>query len=136
MRLIGSTTDREGDKMLADFPILFNNTAIPNPNSYSESSEVVDKVNETEAGTDVVIIVRKDKLTASLSFNCSSYWAKKFAEYRDTEPLSVSMYDTKTGAYKTRSMRIRSYKSNLVENSWRSRRTNGLYEISFDLKEY
>lgn len=122
--------------MLADFPILFNNTAIPNPNSYSESSEVVEEVNETEAGTDVVIMVRKDKLTASLSFNCSSLWAKKFAEFRDAEPLSVSIYDAKTEAYKTRSMRIRSYQSNLIENSWRSRRTNGLYEISFELKEY
>lgn len=122
--------------MLADFPILFNNTPIPNPNNYSESSEVVEEVNETEAGTDVVIMVRKDKLTASLSFNCSSLWAKKFAEFRDTEPLSVSIYDAKTEAYKTRSMRIRSYQSNLVENSWRSRRTNGLYEISFELKEY
>ena len=122
--------------MLENYPIKFGNVAIPNPTSYSESSEVVENVNETEAGTDIVVIVRKDKLTVSLSFQCSSDWAQKFATYRDTEPLSVSLYDPKTNAYKVRSMRIRSYKANVVEDSWRTAGTVGLYNVSFDLKEY
>lgn len=122
--------------MLKDYPIKISNVAIPNPISYSESSEIVENVQETEAGTDLVMVVRRDKLTISLTFNCSSDWAQRFAIYRDNEPLSVQVYDPKTAAYKTRTMRIRSYQSNLIEDSWTTRGTNGLYEVSFELKEY
>lgn len=122
--------------MLNTYPIMFGSTAIPNPTEYSQSSEVIEDVNETEAGTDIVIISRRDKLTVSLSFNVSSAWAKRFETFRDTEPISVKLYDAKTGAYKTRSMRIRNYKTSLVDDSWNTPNTNGLYEVSFELKEY
>lgn len=122
--------------MLQTYPIKINDTAIPNPDSYDESSEVVESVNQSEAGTDIVLLTRRDKLSASLSFKASSHLAKTLATYRDTEPLSVQIYDNKSAAYKTRSMRIRNYRSSLVEDSWKTVNTNGLYQISFDLVEY
>ena len=122
--------------MLQSYPIKINGTAIYNPEGYSESSDVVETVNESESGTDIIILTRKDKLTISLSFRCSSYFKAILEGYRNTEPLSVQVYDATEDGYKTRSMRIRNYTCTLVQDSWKTRNTNGLYEISFDLVEY
>ena len=122
--------------MLSDYPVKFNGEAIPQPVSWSESSDVIEAVNETEAGTDQIIVTRFDKLTISCSFQCSSLWAKKFKTYSKLNQITVNFYDVLTEAYKTRTMRIRNYKVNLVDNSWHSARTNGLWEISFDLIEF
>lgn len=122
--------------MLASYPIQINNQDIPLPVSWSEASETVENVAQTEAGTDQVIVVRRDKLTASATFHCSSKWAGTFAILRDTEPLTVKIYDAKSNTYKQRSMRIRSFSTTLIENSDRTEGTEGLYEVSFELKEY
>ena len=122
--------------MLSDYPIKFNGESIPEPVSWSENSEVIEAVNETEAGTDQIIVTRFDKLTISCSFQCSHRWAKKFKEYSKLNEVTVNFYDVINEQYRTRAMRIRNYQMNLVNNSWRTDRTNGLWEISFDLIEF
>jgi len=122
--------------MLIDYPVKFNGEAIPEPQSWSEESNVIESVNETEAGTDQILITRYDKLTISCSFQCSHRWAKKFKNYSTQDELSVSIYDVLDEAYKVRNMRIRDYKVSLVKNSWRTLGTNGLWEVSFNLIEF
>ena len=56
--------------------ITFDDEEIIQPESWSEDSEVVETVDETEAGTDQISVVRYDKLSISCSFNCSHRWAK------------------------------------------------------------
>ena len=119
-----------------DYPIYFGDTKIFWPSKWEESYEVVEKTNQTEAGTDQIIVTRYDKLSVSASFNCSATWAAKFAQFRDTDSISVKMYDLKTKAYKTRVMRIRNFKSGRAENSEKLTDSNGLYEVSFDLQEF
>ena len=58
--------------MLKDYPIKFNNEQIFTPSSWEESSAVVESVNETEAGTDQIIVTRYDKLSVSAAFQCTS----------------------------------------------------------------
>lgn len=122
--------------MLEDYPILFNNNAIPAPVGWSESYKTVEEVNETEAGTDQVVLIRSDKLSVSCDFNCSSEGVANLASYRDSEPISVRIYDLKTQAYKTRSMRMRNFSVKLVQDSNNTRGTVGLWQVSFDLLEY
>lgn len=122
--------------MLKDYPILFNQTELPKPEKWSEKFETVETVNETEAGTDQVLVARYGKLTVSAVFNCTSAMAQTFAEFRDIGPITVQTYDLATAAYKTRTMRIRGMSSTPVEHSEKVPDTNGLYEISFELKEY
>lgn len=122
---------------LNDFPVKINNTPIPVPIEWSENSEVVENAMTTEAGTDVVDVLRVDKLTVTASFDVSSVWLATFKGWANsTSALTVDIYDPVTNAYKQRSMRIRNFVSNLVQNSDNTSGTIGLYNLTFDLIEF
>lgn len=122
--------------MLSQYPILFNNTAIPWPDSWDEDYETIETVMETEAGTDQVAVIRSDKLSASASFSCSSLWAGKFKAWSLADAVQVSLYDPAARAYSARLMRIRGYKQKLVRYSEKTPYTQGLWTVSFDLEEF
>jgi hypothetical protein len=122
--------------MLSDYPIYFDETKLFSPESWEESYNVVESTNQTEAGTDQVIVTRYDKLSVSASFQCSSRWAAIFAGFRDQDSIAVKLYDLKAQDYKTRTMRIRNFKTGPEKNSEKTKGTNGLYTVSFDLEEF
>ena len=122
--------------MLSDYPIYFDDVKLFTPESWEESYTVVESTNQTEAGTDQVIVTRYDKLSVSASFQCSSRWAATFAAFRDKDSIAVKLYDLKTQDYKTRTMRIRNFKTAPEKNSEKTKGTNGLYTVSFDLEEF
>ena len=122
--------------MLIDYPVKFGEEEIPEPEEWSEESSVIENVNQTEAGTDQISVTRYDKLSVSCSFQCSHRWASKFKAYSKKDSISVWMYDIELSGYKTRTMRIRSFKADPVQNSQRTPNTNGLWEISFHLEEF
>ena len=120
-----------------DFPIEINSTKIPVPISCNETAEVVENVNTTEAGTDVIDVLRVDKLSVNASFNVSSTWLATFKGWANsTSALTVKIYDSATNAYVTRYMRIRNFAYSLVENSDRTAGTYGLWSLTFDLIEF
>lgn len=122
---------------LNDFPVKINNTPIPVPIEWSENSSVVENAMTTEAGTDVVDVLRVDKLTVTASFDVSSSWLATFKGWANsTSALTVDIYDPVTNAYKQRSMRIRNFITNLVQNSDNTSGTIGLYNLTFDLIEF
>jgi hypothetical protein len=122
--------------MLSEYPIYFDDVKLFTPESWEESYAVIENTNQTEAGTDQVIVTRYDKLSVSASFKCSSRWAAKFAEFRDKDSIQVKLYDLKTQDYKTRTMRMRNFKTGPEKNSEKTRGTNGLYIVNFDLQEF
>lgn len=122
--------------MLSEYPIYFDDFKLFTPESWEESYAVIENTNQTEAGTDQVIVTRYDKLSVSASFKCSSRWAAKFAEFRDKDSIQVKLYDLKTQDYKTRTMRMRNFKTGPEKNSEKTRCTNGLYTVNFDLQEF
>lgn len=122
---------------LNDFPTKINNTPIPVPIEWSENSSVVENAMTTEAGTDVIDVLRVDKLTVTASFDVSSAWLATFKGWANsTSALAVKIYDPVTDAYVERSMRIRNFVSNLVQNSDNTSGTIGLWNVTFDLIEF
>ena len=121
---------------LSSYPIKFDNEAIFEPANWDEDSEVIETINQTEAGTDQIVVTRYDKLTISCSFQCSSAWTKKFKEYSQQDSIEVSIYDHIEQEYEVRTMRIRDFKAQLVDNSWKISGTNGLWNVSFNLIEF
>ena len=122
--------------MLKDYPIYFDDTKLFTPENWAESYNVIETTNQTEAGTDEVIVVRYDKLSVSAEFACSSKWAATFAAFRDKDIIAVKIYDLKTSGYKTRQMRMRNFSTGPEKGSEKTRGTDGLYTVSFDLEEY
>lgn len=122
---------------LNDFPIQINSTDLPVPKTWNEIAEVMENVNTTEAGTDIVDIMRVDKLTVNASFDVSSSWLATFKGWANsTSKLTVKIYDSVSNAYVTRYMRIRNFNQNLFENSDKNSGTVGLWTITFDLIEF
>lgn len=122
---------------LNDYPVTINSTSIPVPIEWSETSEVVENVNTTEAGTDVTDVLRVDKLTVTASFDVSSAWLATFKGWaKSTSALTVKIYDASQSAYVTRYMRIRNFVSTLVQHSDNTSGTIGLWNVTFDLIEF
>lgn len=122
--------------MLKNYPIKFDGTAIPFPNSYDISNSVIENVNESEAGTDIVQIKRMKKMTISLSFRLMDSYLAFFEGYAySNSTITVSIYDAVAKAYTTKTMRLRDFKYKLVEKSELVNNINGMYDISFSLIE-
>lgn len=119
-----------------DFPIYFDDTKLFWPSKWQESYSVIETTKQTEAGTDQVIVTRYDKLSVSCEFKCSAAWASTFTNFRDKDFIAVRLYDLKTRDYKTRTMRIRNFKTAPEKNSEKLASSNGLYTVSFDLYEF
>jgi hypothetical protein len=121
---------------LLDFPILFDDVTILRPMNWQEQSKVVENTVLSEAGTDIVEVVRYDKLTIAAQFSVTSAWAKTFKEFSKKDSISVSRYDVLTETYDVRTMRIRNFtltrrrKSEFVEGYY------GLYDVAFNLEEF
>lgn len=122
--------------MLKNFPLKFNGTAIPFPNSYTIANSVIENVNESEAGTDVIQIKRMQKMTITLSFRLMDSYLAFFEGYAySNQTITVSVYDAITKAYTTKTMRMRDFNYKLVEKSELVNDINGMYDISFSLIE-
>lgn len=123
---------------LKSYPESINNVDLPNePTSWSVRRDVVENVGTTEAGTDVVDIMRVGKITITASYNVSSDWLVQFESWSDeTSPLTVKLYDPATSAYITKNMRMRNFTSDYVAHSKNTSGTLGLYVVSFDLIEF
>mgnify|MGYP007122090312 FL=1 len=120
-----------------DFPIKINNTDLPVPTDWNEFAEVVEVANTTEAGTDIVDLMRVDKLTVNATFDVSSTWLATFKGWaNDTSKLTVKIYDSVSSAYVTRYMRIRNFNYSLVRYSDKTSGTVGLWTVTFDLIEF
>lgn len=122
---------------LNDYPVQINSTNLPVPITWEETANVVENSNTTEAGTDIVDIMRVDKLTVTASFDVSSTWLTTFKGWANsTSKLTVKIYDSVTDGYITRYMRIRNFVSSLVQNSDKNSGTKGLWNVTFDLIEF
>ena len=120
-----------------DFPIQINSTDLPVPTDWNEFAEVVEIANTTEAGTDIVDLMRVDKLTVNATFDVSSTWLATFKGWaNDTSKLTVKIYDSISNAYITRYMRIRNFNYSLVRYSDKTSGTIGLWTVTFDLIEF
>lgn len=121
---------------MLDFPLFFDLTEIPQPSTWSESSNVVETVNQTEAGTQQVEVVRYDRLTVNCGFVVTDATAMLLKDFSKRNSISVKYYDIETDAYKTRTMRIRNFSASLKKDSNTLLYVRGVWEISFKLEEF
>lgn len=106
------------------------------PQSWSESYSVIDSTSTSEAGTDLVEVVRKNKLTINASFNCSSMWYHKFLELAQNNQLTYRAYDHLNNVILDRTVRMRDFSAEWQQYSDSVDGTNGLWAISFTLTEF
>lgn len=118
------------------YPMLFNNTIIPFPSSYSENSQTIENVKQTEAGTDIVNVLRYNKLKATMSFKCLQPTVQALASFEEEPSFTFKRYDPKTGLYGEKTVRMRNFTCSPVKGSEDLTEVNGVWEVSFNLEEF
>lgn len=118
------------------YPMYFNTTAIPFPMDYFEDHEVVDKVKQTEAGTDIVTVVRYRKLKASMTFVCLQSTLQTLAGFNNADSFTFKRYDPVADAYGEKTVRMRNFHYAPRKGSEDLTEVKGVWEVSFDLEEF
>ena len=126
--------------MIETYPIMFNSTELPSPSQWDETSEVVENVNVTEAGTDQVEVTRYDKLTVNVKYRIAEDLtggiANTLKDFSKKASFTLKRYDVLAQAYEERTVRMRDFKMSLVPKSEYLTAVNGVWEITFTLKEF
>lgn len=107
-----------------------NSTLLPETASFDIDREVIEKVFQSEAGTDITVVKRYGKRKYSLSWEGADDTFRAQVEgYCDSASVSVSFNGESFTA------RARNLKEKLVRYSNRYSGSAGLWDISFDLEE-
>ena len=121
---------------LNDYPNYFNTTALFRPEKWSVKRGKVKNSKKSEAGTDLVNMIRSNKWTISAKFNCTSSWAKTFEEFDDLDSFTLKTYDPKANAYVEKIVRLENFSAELNVYSGETEKTIGAWEVSFDIVEF
>ncbi len=108
----------------------FNGTDFPNPTSVTMTSSTIENVNQSEAGTDLVTMVRASKKSWNMSFNLSS----KFKDVLKALCLLETVTMNYMGASYT--VRIRDFNEQLVQYSEWASNTDGLFVCTVKVMEF
>lgn len=118
------------------YPMMFNDTVIPFPSSYSEQSKTIENVRQTEAGTDIVNIARYGKLHVSMSFKCLQPTLQSLAVFETEDSFIFKRYNPKNDTYEERTVRMRDFDCSLVKGSEDLTEVDGVWQVSFSLEEF
>lgn len=104
-----------------------NNTAIPNTKEggFTVTPNLIETVNQSEAGTDLVAVTRTSKPTFTMTFDLSSNWKTKLDAY--AKLLSVTL-EVDGVSYVGR---FRAGSQQLVGNSAHTDGTQGLWTCQY-----
>jgi hypothetical protein len=108
----------------------FNDVTFPNPIGPSQTSNPVETVVVSEAGTDLVVMSRASKSAWNFSFELSA--AKK------NELKAISRQAKTKMVYQgvTYFVRVRNFQEKLVEGSEWLKNIDGLFQVSVTVTEY
>lgn len=115
---------------------ILGGVTLPKPEQWDESYSWVENVNTSEAGTDLVNIVRSNKLSVSVQFNCTSRLYSKLYNLSQQPYLFLQSYDPLTNTTGIRKVRIRDFSASFQKNSDNIGFTTGMWVVGFSLTEF
>lgn len=82
--------------------IKINNTTIPSPATYAGNPVNIEDVNESEAGTERVVVTRLLKRSYSFTFHVSEFWRQQLLTYgaMNSVSLQIGSENAMTGRFR------------------------------------
>jgi hypothetical protein len=108
----------------------FNNVYFPNPVKSDSSQMTVEQVKQSEAGTDLVILVRASKLKWNFTFNLTPATRNLLKEICKRESVTMNYMNTDY------TVRVRDYKETLQAGSEWSQDVDGLWVCTVTVTQY
>lgn len=109
---------------------------LPKPIQWDESYGWLENTNTSEAGTDLVNVIRQNKLSVSAQFNCTSRLYHQLYELSQSSYLFLQTYDPLTDATGLRKVRMRDFTASFQQYSDNVPNTTGLWVVGFSLTEF
>ena len=118
------------------YPLMFDDDILKYPDTFSPEDQTVENVNQTEAGTDQVQLVRTGKVKISVAHVCLADDLILYKSYSLKPKFTLKYYDASLNGYATKTVRMRGLKYPLVKGSYRLDGVRGVYNVSFTLEEF
>jgi len=118
------------------YPLMFDNDVLKYPDGFDIQEVTVENVNQTEAGTDQIQLVRTGKIKISISTTCLSNELILFKTYSRIPKFNVKYYDAEAHGYVTKAVRMRGLKYPPLKSSFKLENVDGVYNVSFTLEEF
>lgn len=115
--------------MLSNY-LKFNSETFPNPITPTMTSKTLENVVTSEAGTDLVCLIRSSKKSWSFKFDLSSGKRDILRSLCQAESTQMTYMGT------TYTVRVRDFTEKLVSGSEYVSTSEGLYECSVKVTEY
>lgn len=109
---------------------------LPKPIQWDESYEWLENTNRSEAGTDLVNVIRQDKLFVNAQFNCTSRLYHQLYALSQRPYQFLQTYDPLTDATGLRKVRMRDFTASFQQYSDNVPNTIGLWVVGFSLTEF
>lgn len=116
--------------------IKFDSEQIITPIQWDESYSVVETEMQTEAGTTISNVVRRNVLSVAAQWQVSSYWYEKLMTYASKGTVVLNCYDPVTGQAQNHNVRFRDVSASFQRFSERNPGTEGYWVFSCNIKEY
>lgn len=108
----------------------FNNIEFPNPQPPTMNVQTIENVQQSEAGTDLVVVVRAAKHEWTFNFNLSYLTKERLRLLCQQESVTMDYMGN------TYQVRLRDFQESLIEGSeWMSSQ-QGLYSCSVKVTEF
>lgn len=125
---------------LKQYPVIFNtggvDTQIFQWDKWEERFDKVQTTNTSEAGTDLVNLVRVGKMVVSCEYSATYDWLAIFQTFNDLSSFTLKRYDASANAYKSHTVRMENMQVSIERHSDYVTQSTGLYTVSFDLIEF
>lgn len=118
------------------YPLMFDDDVLKYPDTFSPEDQTIENVNQTEAGTDQVQLVRTGKVKISVAHVCLADDLILYKSYSLKPSFTLKYYDAYIGGYATKKVRMRGLKYPVVKGSYRLDGVRGVYNVSFTLEEF
>lgn len=122
---------------LGDYPTYMNGTALSYFPEVDNSSDVIENVNRSEGGRDIVQVIRTDKLSSSFTLALADFTEVQFYyQLSLLDSFVFKQYSPLTNAYKERTVRLRNFKYKNRKHSDQLSAVVGVWDVSFTLLEF
>lgn len=114
----------------------FDNDDIPFPKTFNVSLTNVQESNLSEGGRTLIQQIRTGVLSARVSTKALSDVLKLYKTYSQKSSFVLTIYEPITETTETRTVYMDDFSYGLEKGSDKLTCTNGIYDISFNLKEF
>jgi hypothetical protein len=122
---------------LQDYPVIMNGTTVPFMPALKNKPNIIQKVNQSEGGRDIVQNIRKDKMSVSVSLKLAYFhWVQFFYQLYMMDSFVMKQFNPLVGAYDERTVRIDDFDYDNEKKSDKLTAVVGVWNVNFTIEEF